>query len=383
MTAPSPLAPHSEALKRALAPLARAQSMPSVLYTSPEIFALEREALFLKHWFFLCREDQLPNPGDFRSFDTPGGPIFLVRGQDGALRCFANYCRHRGSLLLQGEGNCGARIMCPYHAWSYFSDGRLYGCPDMADAEGFDRRENGLVPLHLDTWAGFVFANFAADPKPLLDHLGDLPQRMASHKLDRMRCVWKVRLDVGCNWKLILENAMETYHTGTVHRDTVGAQTQRDIPTRGDWLCMQVLSRRSIGTMNADAPPLPPIEGLDEDAREGTYFTVIHPTVQFAVAQDCMWWLNVTPVNEARSVLEIGGCFPEESLGLPGFDAARRLYEHRWETVGREDMGVLQDQQKALSSVLFRPGPLSGRDDKVQQVGAWGLAQMGVAEWMT
>lgn len=383
MTAPSPLAPHSDALKHALAPLARARSMPSVLYTSPEIFALEREALFLKHWFFLCREDQLPNPGDFRSFDTPGGPIFLVRGQDGALRCFANYCRHRGSLLLQGEGNCGARIMCPYHAWSYFSDGRLYGCPDMADAEGFDRRENGLVPLRLDTWAGFVFANFAADPKPLLDHLGDLPLRMASHKLDRMRCVWKVRLDVACNWKLILENAMETYHTGTVHRDTVGAQTQRDIPTRGDWLCMQVLSRRSIGTMSADAPPLPVIEGLDDDAREGTYFTVIHPTVQFAVAQDCMWWLNVTPLNEAQSVLEIGGCFPEETLGLPGFDAARRLYEHRWETVGREDMGVLQDQQKALSSALFRPGPLSGRDDKVQQVGAWGLAQMGVAEWMT
>lgn len=383
MNAPAPLAAHSEALRNALAPLARARSMPSVLYTSPEIFALEREALFLKHWFFLCREDQLPKAGDYRAFDTPGGPILLVRGQDMKLRAFANYCRHRGSLLLQGEGNCGARIMCPYHAWSYFSDGRLYGCPDMADAEGFDRRENGLVPLHLDSWAGFVFANFAAEPKPLLDHLGDMPQRMASHRLDQMRCVWKVRLDVGCNWKLILENAMETYHTGTVHRDTVGAQTQRDIPTTGDWLCMQVLSRRSIGTMNADAPPLPPIEGLDADAREGTYFTVIHPTVQFAVAQDCMWWLNVTPVTETKSVLEIGGCFPETSLGLPGFDAARRLYEHRWETVGREDMGVLQDQQKALSSVLFRPGPLSGRDDKVQQVGAWGLRQMGVADWTT
>lgn len=341
MNAPAPVAAHSDVLKRALAPLSRAQSMPPVLYTSPEIFALEREALFLKHWFFLCREDQLPNPGDFRTFDTPGGPILLVRGQDDALPCFANFCRHRGSFMLLGEGNCCARITCPYHAWSYFSDDRLYGCPDMADAEGFDRTENGLVPLHLDTWAGFVFANLACNPKPLLDHLGDPPRRMASHGLQDMRCVWKVRLDVGCNWKLILENAMETDHTGTVHRDTVGAQTQRDIPTAGDWLCMQVLSRRSIGTLNADAPPLPTIAGLDADAREGTYFTVIHPTVQFAVAQDCMWWLNVTPVTEASSVLEIGGCFPEGSLGLPGFAAARALYERRWETVGREDLGVL------------------------------------------
>ncbi len=381
MNAPIPLQPHSDALQRALAPLARAQSMPSVLYTDPAIFALEREALFLKHWFFLCRGEQLPNAGDYRTFDTPGGPIILVRGQDMVLRCFANYCRHRGSLLLKGEGNCGARIMCPYHAWSYFSDGRLYGCPDMADAEGFDRRENGLVPLALQEWAGFYFACF--DPqKPLIDHLGDLPQRMASHRLDQMRCVWSVTLQPGCNWKLILENAMETYHTGTVHRDTVGAQTQRDIPTTGDWLCMQVLSRRSIGTMNADVPPLPAIKGLDEDAREGTYFTVIHPTLQFAVAQDCLWWLNVTPISASQSRLEIGGCFPESFLSLPGFAENRRLYEHRWEAVGREDVGILEDQQKALSSALFRPGPLSGRDDKVQQVGAWGLRQMGVT-WTT
>jgi len=372
---------HSDALNRALAPLTRAQSMPSVLYTSPEIFALERETLFLKHWVFLCRDDQLPNPGDYRTFDTPGGPIILVRGQDSQLRCFANYCRHRGSLLLKGQGNTGARIMCPYHAWSYFSDGRLYGCPDMADAEGFDRRENGLTPLHLDQWAGFVFASF--DPqKPLLDHLGDLPQRMASHKLDQMRCVWTTTLTPDCNWKLILENAMETSHTGTVHRDSVGAQTQRDIPTTGDWLCMQVLSRRSIATLNADLPPLPPIEGLDDDASQGTYFTVIHPTVQFAVAQDCMWWLNVTPVSESRSILEIGGCFPESSLSLPGFADNRRLYEHRWETVGHEDVSILQDQQRALTSALFRPGPLSGRDDKVQQVGAWNLKHMG-ATWTT
>ncbi len=377
MTPPDALPVPSKALEHALAPLARARSMPSELYTSPEIFALERAELFLKHWFFLCREDQMPNPGDYRAFDTQGGPIVLVRGQDGSLRCFANYCRHRGSLLLTGSGNCGARIMCPYHAWSYFSDGRLYGCPDMADAEGFDRRENGLVPLQLDTWAGFVFANFAASPKPLLDHLGDLPHRFASHRLDRMRCVWTVTLTPQCNWKLILENAMETYHTGTVHRDTVGAQTQRDIPTSGDWLCMQVLSRRSIGTMNSDTPPLPVIEGLDADAREGTYFSVIHPTVQFAVAQDCMWWLNVTPVSANRSVLEIGGCFPETTLTLPDFDHHRRLYEHRWETVGREDAGVLEGQQQALASVLFRPGPLSGRDDKVQQVGAWNLRHMG------
>lgn len=364
------------AIDEALAPLRVAKSMPPDIYTSPEIFALERERLFLRHWFFLCREDQLASAGDYRAFDRPGGPIFLIRGKDMCLRAFANYCRHRGSLLVQGEGNTGGRIVCPYHAWSYFSDGRLYGCPDMADAEGFDRTENGLVPLSLDAWAGFVFASFSRDPLPLAEHLGDLPERFASHRLDRMRCTWRMEVTAECNWKLVLENAMETYHTGTVHRNSVGAQVQRPIPTTGNWHCMQVLSDRSIATLDKDSPPFPPIEGLDDDARRGTYFTVIHPTCQFAVAQDSMWWLNVTPVSHARSRVEIGGCFPEDLLSLPDFGERSRAYEQRWETVMREDLGILERQQIALGSVLFRPGPLSGRDDMVQSVGRWSVERL-------
>jgi phenylpropionate dioxygenase-like ring-hydroxylating dioxygenase large terminal subunit len=365
-----------DAIEAALAPLRIARSMPAEIYTSPTIFAAEREKIFLRHWFFLCREDQLPNPGDYRAFDTQGGPIFLVRGQDGVLRCFANYCRHRGSLLVKGSGNCGARIMCPYHAWSYFSDGRLYGCPDMQDAEGFDRRENGLVALRCDSWAGFVFASFAAEGPGLGEQLGDLPERFASHRLERMRCTWTTVIEAACNWKLVLENAMETYHTGTVHRDTIGAQTQRAIPTRGDWLCMQVLSRKSIGSLDRTVPPFDPIPGLDDDAREGTYFALLHPLTQFAVAQDCMWWLNVTPVHAGLSRIEIGGCFPEDTVALPDFAARARPYQERWERVAREDVGILEDQQRALGSALFRPGPLSGRDDMVHAAGRWNTERL-------
>jgi phenylpropionate dioxygenase-like ring-hydroxylating dioxygenase large terminal subunit len=365
-------------LVAAVAPLNRARSMPAGFYTSPEIFELERTHIFLKGWFFLAREDQLPQPGDYRAFDTPGGPIVLIRGRDGTLRCFANYCRHRGSILLEGEGRVQGRIVCPYHAWSYLTDGTLYGCPDMQDAEGFDRVENGLVPLRLESWAGFLFASFDRAAEPLIRHLGDLPSRFASHRLDRMRCTWRMTLEPRCNWKLILENAMETYHTGIVHRNTVGAQQSRTLPTRGNWLCIQVLSDRSIATLPDTAPPFPPIAGLDEDARMGTYFTVIHPTCQFAVAQDCLWWLNVTPVAADRSVLEIGGCFPEDALDLPDFAERAAPYYVRWEAVGREDVGILEKQQRALGSVLFKPGPLSWRDDMVQALGKWVLERLPI-----
>ena len=157
----------------------------------------------------------------------------------------------------------------------------------------------------------------------------------------------------------------------------MGAQTSRSVPTKGDWLCIQVLSTRSIATLPDAAPSFPQIEGLDEDARRGTYFTVIHPTTQFAVAQDCMWWLSVQPLSAAHSRLEIGGCFPEEVAKLPDFEERAAPYYSRWEAVGREDVGVLEDQQKALASVLYRPGPLSGREDQVQAIALWVLGRLG------
>jgi phenylpropionate dioxygenase-like ring-hydroxylating dioxygenase large terminal subunit len=246
----------------------------------------------------------------------------------------------------------------------------------MEDAEGFDRVENGLVPVRMECWAGFIFLTFNPHAPPLLKHLGDLPRWFASHKLDRMRFTWSITLEPRCNWKLILENAMETYHTGIVHKATVGAQTSRTIATSGAWKCLQVISGRSIATLPGAPPPFPPIEGLDEEAKKGTYFTVIHPACQLAVAQDCLWWLNVLPLAHDRSRLEIGACFPEDIVARPDFGTTAAPYYERFEAVGREDVGILEKQQIALSSVLYRPGPLSWRDDNVQMVGAWVLDQL-------
>ena len=364
-------------LAAATAPLSQARSMPAGFYTDPGVFDLEREHILLQRWFFTCREEMVPNAGDYRSFETVGGPIFLMRGADGVLRAFANYCRHRGSLLVDGEG-CTKRLICPYHAWSYMLDGSLWGCPDMKDAEGFDRVENALVPVRMEVWNGFVFCTFNADAPSLLESLGDLPERMASHRLDEMRCTWKMTLEPNCNWKLILENAMETYHTGIVHKNTVGKQSSRTLDTRGDWLCIQVISGRSIATMRDDAPTFEPIEGLDEDARQGTYFTVIHPTCQLVMAQDCMWWLNVTPLSHDRSLLEVGGCFPAHVLEDQDFESKAAPYYERWEAVAREDVDILERQQRALGSVLYRPGPLSWRDDEVQAIGIWVLDRLPI-----
>ena len=359
-------------LAAATAPLARARSMPAGFYTDPAMFALERDHILLQRWFFTCREEMVPNAGDYRSFETVGGPIFLMRGADGVLRAFANYCRHRGSLLVEGEG-CTKRLICPYHAWSYMLDGSLWGCPDMKDAEGFDRVENGLVPVRMEVWNGFVFCTFSAEAPTLLESLGDLPERMASHRLDEMRCTWKMTLEPHCNWKLILENAMETYHTGIVHKNTVGKQSSRTLDTRGDWLCIQVISGRSIATLPGDGAVVSADRGPRRRRPAGH---VLHGRPPVVPARDGAGLPVVAERHAARArPVAAGGrrCFPAHVLDDPDFEAKAQPYYERWEAVAREDVDILERQQRALGSVLYRPGPLSWRDDEVQAIGIWVL----------
>jgi choline monooxygenase len=355
-------------------PLLEASGLPAECYTGDAFFRAEIAHIHRRNWLFAGRDEEFAAPGDWRAIETVGGPVIVLRDRGGALRAFANCCRHRGSLLLEGSGNARA-ISCPYHGWSYRLDGSLITAPDMERTIGFDKAAHGLAAIRLETWQGFVFLNFAEDAPDLLTHLGDLPDRLGSYRFDDMMCTWRQEIDCRCNWKLLVENALESYHTGLVHARTVGAQRSVTPATTGEWVTLQVLSETSVAVLT-DAPPFPPIEGLAEEARRGTYFTMILPTTQFACAQDAMWWLAMRPVAPDRTILSLGGCFPRTTVALPDFARHAALYYERWARVAEEDVGILERQQRGLGSALYRPGRLSWRDDLVHAVHDWVMARI-------
>ena len=363
-------------MKKSNAPIsAEKQSLPAAAYTSAEFFRAEMEHIHRRNWFFVGRADELPAAGDFRAVDTVAGPVLLVRGLDGELRAFANCCRHRGSLLLSGSGNRRA-IVCPYHGWGYRLDGRLAGAPEMKGVAGFRPEDHGLLPIRMELWQGFIFLTLDPEAPALLDHLGNLPAVFGSHRLDEMVCTWRIEFDAACNWKLLVENAMEAYHTGYIHATSVGAQTAAEIETTGEWACIQVLSDESVAVLG-DAPrPFPPIAGLSDQAKRGTYFSMILPTTQFAVAQDSMWWLQMRPLAPDRTILSIGGCFPRAIKARPDFEAKAVPYYERWKLVGEEDVQMLEIQQRGLASALHRPGPLAPRETMVHRIDRWVLDRL-------
>ena len=351
------------------------RSLPREAYTSPEFFKAEMEHIHLRQWFFVGRTDEVKAPGDYRAVDTIAGPVLLLRDRDGTLRAFANSCRHRGSMLLSGSGNCRA-VVCPYHGWGYRLDGGLAGAPEMEKCPEFQAKEQGLIPIRLETWAGFIFLTLDERAPPLLQHLGNLPEVFGSHRLEEMVCTWRIEFDAKCNWKLLLENAMEPYHTGYIHATTVGAQAADVIATTGAWECIQVIDDRSIAVLGSGKPPFPPLEGLSAQSRRGTYFSLIHPTTQFAVAQDSMWWLQVRPIAADRSILSIGGCFPRAVTQRNDFAEAAPAYYERWRKVGEEDVGMLEIQQLGLASLLYKPGLLGPREGVMHRMDQWVLQQL-------
>jgi phenylpropionate dioxygenase-like ring-hydroxylating dioxygenase large terminal subunit len=352
-----------------------ARSLPAAAYVSAEFFGAEMTHIHRRHWFFVGRSDEIGAAGDYRAFDTVAGPVVLVRDRIGELRAFANVCRHRGSLLLDGSGNRRA-IVCPYHGWGYRLDGSLAAAPEMDGTPCFRREENGLIPIRMEIWQGFVFLTLDAEAPPLLDHLGNLPALFASHSPGEMVCTWRTELDAKCNWKLLVENAMEAYHTGYIHAQTVGAQTAIAIDTTGAWECIQVLSDASVAVLGDGAPPFPPLAGLSEAARRGTFFSLVLPTTQFAVAQDSLWWLQMRPLAADRTILSLGGCFPRSTVARADFAEKAAAYYDRWRRVAEEDVGMLEIQQRGLASVLHRPGLLAPREGAVHRIDRWVLDQL-------
>ena len=110
-----------------LSPPAPGRLLPPRAFVSPAVYEAEMRRIFDRGWVHVADLPELRVPGDFVASTIGTTPVVVVRTHDGAIRGFVNACRHRGATIAEGRGNCGRQLRCPYHAWSYGTDGRLIG----------------------------------------------------------------------------------------------------------------------------------------------------------------------------------------------------------------------------------------------------------------
>ena len=190
-------------------------SLPQPFYTDAAFFDFDLAAIFGKGWLLAGFEAELRESGDYLSLTIGRWPILILKGRDGALRAFHNSCRHRGSLLCQPGSGRAARIICPYHRWTYGLDGKLLAAGRMP--EGFDKKDHGLVPVLLEVVAGVILISLADSPPPLENMRRHLSPLLAPQDLAHAKLAHSSVLVEYANWKLVMENARECYHCATGH----------------------------------------------------------------------------------------------------------------------------------------------------------------------
>jgi phenylpropionate dioxygenase-like ring-hydroxylating dioxygenase large terminal subunit len=195
--------------------------VPAGRYTSAKYYALEQEHVFRKSWLFAAHLDEVPEPGSYMRWHNAGDPIIIVHGTDGVVRAFYNTCRHRGAPVVTQDSGCARRLVCPYHAWTYKTDGTLIGVPERQDFADLDLATRGLIPVRCEMFGRLIFVNFDEDAVSLADWLGPVAREWEEFGFDKLRLAARHSFDLQCNWKVAMEANMEVYHVPFIHPETV------------------------------------------------------------------------------------------------------------------------------------------------------------------
>ena len=200
------------------------KSLPGWTYTSDSFFELEKKELFLNNWQLICHVSNIPNAGDYFTFEIFDERIFIIRADDQKVRAFHNVCSHRATKLLdEVSGSCKDKVTCPYHAWSYNREGELIGILSNKDFGDIDKSCYGLTELPCLERAGLIWVT--TDPKSTLDistFLSGYDELLAHFGFESWHH-FDSQIVPGPNWKIAYDGYMDLYHLPILHKDTFGA----------------------------------------------------------------------------------------------------------------------------------------------------------------
>jgi Rieske 2Fe-2S family protein len=296
------------------------------------------------------------------------GSVLLVRGEDGALRAFANTCRHRGHELLPcGEGMQRKVVICPYHSWTYSLSGEVRAAAGFKGRPGFAIGEWGLTGLPVTEWHGLVFVDGSGTAAPLGESLSTLAELIAPYEASRLEVAGRHDYDARANWKILSENYHECYHCPTIHPELCRVSSPRSggsYTAPGTWVGGWMDLRDGMETMSLDGRSQGvPLRGLDEAGRQTVIYVQIFPNVLMSLHPDYVMVHRLVPLAADRTRIECTWAFAAEALRRPGFDPGYAV--EFWDITNRQDWSACESVQRGMSSPHARPGPLSPEEQEV------------------
>ena len=357
-------------------------SLPAAFYNDPDIFALDMQAIFHRHWLCVGATCEVAEPGQYITVNVGDTGVIVLRDGNGEVRAFYNSCRHRGSRILDERCGRAKTLVCPYHRWTYKLDGRLAYASWMP--EDFNRADYPLKPVHVRTLAGTVYICLADDPPDFSAFAAGMEPLLRPHALERAKVALEVDLIEEGNWKLVMENSRECYHCATQHKLLV--QTLLDI--------YDFRNPSEMGTiqafwdrLEADGIPCSVPEGPDfratrlpfvnnalsitEDGKPavarllgdvphndiGSLRWVHYPSVFNHALGDYAVIVRMLPLAPQRTLLTTK--FLVDRDAVEGVDYDLERLTHVWNVTNVEDRNLVQRNQAGVNNRGYEPGPYS------------------------
>jgi Rieske 2Fe-2S family protein len=366
----------------------KGHTLPRKFYVDPDYYQLDLENVWYRQWLFAGHDCEIPKPGDYFTLQVGEYSIIVVRGRDGTIRALHNTCRHRGSRLCASEKGSSARLVCPYHNWSYELDGRLLFARDMG--ADFDRKRHGLKSAHCESVGGYVFICLA-DQAPDLSALRALAEPyILPHDLSRAKIAAESTIIEEANWKLVWENNRECYHCTSNHPElcrtfpeaptisgvngamddpviaehwrrceAIGLPSRFEISADGQYRAARMpLLREAVSyTLTGKAAVKKPLSDSISEPNLGTLLLFHYPTTWNHLLGDHAVTFRVLPLSPTKTQVTTKWLVYRDAV--EGADYSLDELTHVWIATNDQDRRIVEENQRGVSSPAFEPGPYS------------------------
>jgi len=354
-------------LDKVLQPIAKATGLPNDCYTTNNSFIADRDTVMSHSWVCVGFGSDVPDnwavPVNFMGY-----PILLTRNAEGKLGVFHNVCSHRGMQLVPEAAQLSTGLIrCQYHCWTYDFDGQLRGTPmiggpDANTHKDFDPAVNGLRPIEAVEWMDNIFVNLSGEHISFDEFLRPLMQRwekwVTPEALKEFKpgkdC--KMELQVSSNWKLAVENFLESYHLPWVHP---GLNSYSPIAKHYDIEPGDNYSGQGSSSYTTPAGETTTLSSWPDSEKHFAEYPVLYPNTLLGLQSDHFFTMTILPLNETTSLERVQLLFPADVAEADIYQEHRKSVLASWREVFSEDIFAVEGMQKGRQSPAYQGGAFS------------------------
>jgi len=358
------------------APIAAATGLPNELYTSQSGFIEDREKVMAPSWACIAFIEDLPESNYVLPVDFMGLPLLVTRDAEDEIRVFHNVCSHRGMHLADAPCRTNGMVRCPYHSWTYQLDGTLKGTPHIGgfgvhSHPEFDKEASRLKSVRSATWLGCIFINLSGDAiefdqyiEPLTRQFNELCTEQERNRLQSKNAACRTQLRVQSNWKLAVENYLESYHLPTVH-----PELNRISPLQEHFSLDYFTQGAGQGSLNykrlnVDDVELPIFNEWPQDKINKALYPTLYPNTLIGLHADHLFIMMLQPMNAHETVEHVRISYVGAEALSDTYNPHHEQILNSWSSVFEEDIFAVERMQKGRSSPGYAGGKFAPAMDE-------------------